>query len=182
MEKAKWFRMDPTVKMPEWSEDGTYFSFYPPSSFKLTESDRGMIPTGLCLELPKGYQLMIRPVPKLIDYGVQVWNTVIEKFDDLYYSQGKKHQIYIGLSIDAYHSYEFWPDDAIARGVIIKTPQFEFEDVTNLQVLGEEEVQEMATKLQKELNINCVCDDDTDPLRGIDDQRELATIGNDQSQ
>ena len=143
MDKVKWHRLNPLRNIPEWSDDGKYFSLYPPEPFKLRDGDSAIIPLGISADIPEGYQMLIRPVPKLINYGIDVWDTVIEKFDDLYHTSGK-HQIHIGITIDQVHSYEFWPVDEIARGVSVKTPQLEFIDSTKFDEVPDEKAQEIS--------------------------------------
>jgi dUTPase len=156
---VKWFRLNPLIKMPEWSEDKSYFSLYPTTAFRLNEGERAIVPLGISAELPEGYQLLIRPVPKLINYGINVCNTIIEQYDDLYYSCGKRHQIYIGMSIGAYNHYEFWPRDEIARAVIIKTPVFEFKDATEFNEVTDEKSKQLTDGVLNAISNPCGCDD-----------------------
>jgi dUTPase len=146
MIKAKWTRLEPTARVPEWSDDGSYFLFKPMMPFRLDEGSTAILPTGLALELPDEYQLLIRPVPKLIGYGINVYNNTIEKFDDHFY-RTEKHQIYLAISIDRFNHHEFWPDDEVARGVIIHTPKVEFSDESGFEVLDEEQAKEVIDTL-----------------------------------
>lgn len=156
---VKWFRLEPSLKIPEWSEDKTYFSLYPPSAFRLNEGDKVIVPLGISAELPEGYQLLIRPVPKLVEYGINVWSTIIEKYDDLYYSCGKRHQIHVAMSIGPYNSYEFWPRDEIARACIIQTPVFEFEDATEFTEVTDDKSKELTDGIKDAISKQCGCDE-----------------------
>lgn len=128
--KVKWERLDHHARIPTLSEDGSYFSIYAPAYYSMQENTRHVVPTGLAVELPPNYQIIFKPVPKLLNYGITCHNSIIHKSDD-YFDKTGKNQIYVILDIDQDHSYTFWSDQELVRGIIVYTPPVEFEDVTD---------------------------------------------------
>ena len=89
--------------------------------------ERVLVPTGIYMELPEGYECQVRPRSGMAyKYGITVANTP-GTIDTDY--RGEIKVILINLSKEKYIVY---PGDRIAQGVIAKYEQVTFKEVTEL--------------------------------------------------
>lgn len=94
---------------------------------KLSHGDRILVPTGLFVSIPKGYELQVRPRSGLaIKKGISIVNSPGTVDSDY---RGEIKVIMINLGYDDLYIN---PGDKIAQGVIAPVIQIEWEEVDNL--------------------------------------------------
>jgi dUTPase len=140
---VKWDRLELAVKIPNWSNDKSYISIKAPCRVRIDENQKLQVPTGLAVELPEGYQIILRSVPKLAAKGIRVDNCIIHRKDDDFYLRDNKDQIYIQIYSGAAGYHDYYPGDEIARAIIVAAPHFEFIDATELEEVTEERNEEL---------------------------------------
>ena len=90
--------------------------------------ERKLIPTGLYISLPKGYEMQIRPRSGMaIKYGITCINTP-GTIDSDY-----RGEIGVGLINLSNESFTVNPGDRISQGVLNKVEQIEWEEVENIK-------------------------------------------------
>ncbi|MFW5781286.1 MAG: dUTP diphosphatase [Bacteroidota bacterium] len=93
--------------------------------------ERAMVPTGLYVELPRGYEAQIRPRSGMaVKYGVTVLNTPGTVDSDY---RGEIKVILVNLSNDP---FKIQNGDRICQMVVHKYESFEWEEVSQLNTTG----------------------------------------------
>lgn len=94
----------------------------------LKPGQRALIPTGMKLSLPQGYEVQIRPRSGLaINYGITVLNTPGTCDQDFIY------EYKVILINHGEKDYEIKPQERIAQMILKKVEFFEFEQVEKLE-------------------------------------------------
>lgn len=116
------------AKVPTYGTQGSSgFDLYSTTELILEPGDRALIPTGVKIDIPEGYEIQIRPRSGLaIKHGVTVLNT-----------PGTVDQDFVGILsvILINHGQEPFPinfGDRIAQGVLQKVEQVQFNVVPSL--------------------------------------------------
>ena len=126
--------MDVRANLPENLKDIKYFGNVTSSKneegnleITIMPKSRIMIPTGLYMQLPKGYQLDIRPRSGISgDYGVTVLNTP-GTLDEDYTGELK-----IILVNHGNHAFKITQGDRIAQIQVVKTTKHIWKEVSQL--------------------------------------------------
>lgn len=89
--------------------------------------DRALVPTGLKIQLPKGYEAQVRARSGMaIKHGITLSNCV-GTIDEDY-----RGEVCVGLINLSKEEYKITPGDRIAQMVIAKVMQVELEEVSSL--------------------------------------------------
>ncbi|MGP1438178.1 MAG: dUTP diphosphatase [Treponema sp.] len=114
----------PGAVMPEYKTDGAAgadLCAYITESLKLKPMERRLIPTGVFVELPNGYELQVRPRSGLaLKYGVTVLNTPGTVDSDY---RGELQVLLINFGNE---DFVINPGDRIAQAIITNVSRADF--------------------------------------------------------
>ena len=131
--KVKIKKLYEDSKVPQYATEGSsgvdlcaYLDSYP--RFTLNPNDSCLFPTGICMEIPVGYEGQVRPRSGLaVKYGITVLNTP-GTIDADY-----RGEIKVCLLNTSNIPYTIHHGDRIAQMVFAKVEKAEFEEVGELQ-------------------------------------------------
>jgi len=122
-------KLDPLAKIPVYQTEGSAgFDFHALEDFTISPGGKVLVRTGLGFEIPKGYEIQVRPRSGLsFKTGLKV---ALGTIDSDYRGEIKVILEYIGngptISIDK--------GDRIAQGVLAPAPQALFQEVVMLDL------------------------------------------------
>lgn len=119
------------VKLPQYMTEGSagmdVYAFLK-ESVKIDSLERVLIPTGIKMEIPYGYEIQVRPRSGLaLKYGITLVNSP-GTIDSDY--RGEIKIIMINLSKE---SYEIMPDERICQFVLQKVHRAELKECMELE-------------------------------------------------
>ena len=131
--KVKIKKLYEDSKVPQYATGGSsgvdlcaYLDSYP--QYTLNPGESWLFPTGICMEIPTGYEGQIRPRSGLAaKYGITVLNTPGTVDNDF------RGQIHVCLLNTSNMPYTVHHGDRIAQMVFAKVEKAEFEEVGELQ-------------------------------------------------
>ena len=123
-------KLSPGASLPEYKTKGAAgadLCAYITGDIKLSPMERRLIPTGVFVELPLGYELQVRPRSGLaLKHGITVLNTPGTVDSDY---RGELQVLLINLGNE---DFVIKNGDRIAQAVISRISQAEFKEVTSL--------------------------------------------------
>lgn len=128
MIKIKTKKIHPDAVIPKYAHEGDAgFDLYSVEDYEINLRERMLVKTGLQVEIPRGYEMQIRPKSGLaLKSGITVLNTP-GTIDSVY--RGEVGVILINHS-DRLYSVK--KGEKIAQGVISKIEEAVFEEADNL--------------------------------------------------
>lgn len=126
--KIKKKEIDHRIKIPEYKTAGASgfdLCAFIDRSIELGPGNRNSIPTGLCFEIPEGFELQIRHRSGLaFEFGVIVISGTVDS--------DYRGEVKINVMNHGRTSFVISPGDRIAQGVICPVVRAEFEMVEEL--------------------------------------------------
>ena len=123
-------KVSPNAILPEYKSEeaaGADLHAYLEEPIVLKPFSRSLIPTGISVELPKGYEMQVRPRSGLaLNYGITVLNAPGTVDSDY---RGELKVLLINLGRE---DFVIKNGDRIAQAVISRISQAEFKEVTSL--------------------------------------------------
>jgi len=131
--KVKIKKLYEDSKVPQYATEGSsgvdlcaYLDSYP--CYTLNPGESWLFPTGICMEIPVGYEGQVRPRSGLAaKHGITVLNTPGTVDNDF------RGQIHVCLLNTSNMPYTVHHGDRIAQMVFAKVEKAEFEEVDELQ-------------------------------------------------
>lgn len=122
-------KINPDARIPQYATEGSAgFDFCSVLDYSLKPMERKLFPTGLKLEIPRGYELQIRPRSGLaLKFGITVLNSP-GTIDSDY-----RGEIGILLVNFGDKPYDVKKGERIAQGVLAPYTQATFREVSSLE-------------------------------------------------
>jgi len=123
-------KLSPDARLPEYKSEGASGAdlfAYIKDEMVIRVHERCLVPTGVAVQLPQGYELQVRPRSGLaLKYGITVLNTPGTVDSDY---RGELQVLLINLGEEDFHLSK---GDRIAQAVISKVERVTFEEVSSL--------------------------------------------------
>ncbi len=122
-------KLHPKAKVPTYGTEGAAgFDFYALEDVSILPHETKLIPTGIAMEIPLGYEIQVRPRSGMsLKTSFRVANAP-GTIDSDYRGECNV----IGENTSHYHMLDIKKGDRIAQGVLSKVPQAIFEVVDEL--------------------------------------------------
>ena len=126
--KIKVKKIHPNAKIPKYEHDGdSGMDLFSTEKILIHSMERVLVPTGLVFEIPKGYEIQVRPKSGLaLKSGISMPNTP-GTIDSGY--RGELKVIVINFSKN---NFQINPGDKIAQAVLSKVEFAEIQEVREL--------------------------------------------------
>lgn len=127
--KIKIKKLHPKAVVPTYGTEGAAgFDFYALEDVSILPNETKLIPTGIAMEIPLGYEIQVRPRSGMsLKTPFRVANAP-GTIDSDYRGECNV----IGHNSHNYHMLDIKKGDRIAQGVLSRVPQAEFEVVSEL--------------------------------------------------
>lgn len=128
-------KLHPDAKVPQYQSDGAAgFDFCAIEEVRIPAGDQRIISTGICMAIPKGYEVQIRPRSGLAaKHMISVTNSP-GTIDSDYRGEVKimliNHANHHAMGVD--NTFVVKPGDRIAQGVLSAAPQADIVEVKDL--------------------------------------------------